>query len=378
MKTIPLFAVHMPQSVDEPLLETLHSGFITQGPRVEEFERLLVPWVGTENILTVNTGTTALHLALKLAEVGPEDEVISTPMTCAATNLPVYHTGARIVWADINPRTGNIDPESVRKRVTKRTKAIVCVHWGGYPCDMDEISAVAEEYGLKVIEDAAHAFGAMYRGRMIGSISDFTCFSLQAIKHITTVDGGLIACKDRRDYERAKLLRWYGYDRERTDVERFEQDLAEAGYKWHMNDVAATIGIEQLKLAPTVLRKQRANAAFYRRELADRGIKTVESLAYEDDRVSSDWLFTLLTDRRDKFMTHMMKAGVQISQVHRRNDLHSCLRDFKRDDLPGVNEFTARQCVVPVHWALTEDDRGWIMDRIEEFDSAYRLTEVMV
>jgi dTDP-4-amino-4,6-dideoxygalactose transaminase len=369
MMRIPLFAVHMPKSVDEPLLKVLHSGFITQGSKVDEFEKKLIPWVDNKNILTLNSGTTALHLALKLADIKPEDEVISTPMTCAATNTPIMASRAKIVWADINPKTGNIDPNSIESLITKKTKAIMCVHYGGYPCDLDEVNAIAKKHRLKVIEDAAHAFGAEYKGRKIGSISDFTEFSFQAIKHLTTVDGGLLACKSERDYKRGKLLRWYGIDREGAKKDmRCEEDIKEAGYKWHMNDVAATIGIEQLNHVGNVLKRHRENAEYFNYELKRRKIKKIKPLGYEEDRLSSYWLYTVLASDREGFVKFMTDAGIQVSQVHSRNDKHSCFKEFlPKNNLPGMDEFSSKQCSIPVHSALTSQDKNFIMNKIEEY-----------
>lgn len=354
----------------EPLRATLLSGYIGQGPRVEEFEHALAPWVGSEHVLTVNSGTSAIHLALRLAGVGPGDEVISTPMTCTATNEPILERGAKIVWADVDPRTGNIDPEDVARKVTARTRAIVAVHWGGYPCDLAELNEIARSHGVRVIEDAAHAFGADYRGSRIGSHSDFVCFSFQAIKHLTTVDGGCLVCKDPVDYRRGKLLRWYGIDREcdRKDF-RCEEDVLEHGYKFHMNDVAATIGLEQLKWVGAVLEKHRANAAFFRERLD--GLSGLRLLRYKTDRVSSYWLFTMLVDDRARFMDLMKAAGVMASQVHSRNDKHSMCSEFARP-LPGLDEFAARQVSVPVGWWLGQEEREHIVATVRAACSSRR------
>lgn len=366
---IDLFKVHMPKEVDEPLLKTLHSGFVGQGVKVDKFEDALRPWFGNKNVLTLNSGTSALHLALKLAGVGPGDTVISTPMTCSATNTPIIASGADILWADINPKTGNIDPESIESVIMANTKAIMCVHWGGYPAPLREINDIAEKYGLKVIEDAAHAFGAFYKGKRIGSISDYTEFSFQAIKHMTTVDGGVLTCRDDADYDRGKLLRWYGIDREssRTDM-RCEQDITEAGFKYHMNDIAATIGLEQLNHVRGVLVKHLENAEYYNAELKNRNIKRCKPLDYENDRLSSYWLYTILVDDRDAFREFMKKNGIAASAVHSRNDTHSCFAKYNIQDLPGVDEFSAHQACIPVGWWVTEEDRKYIMDKIEEFE----------
>ena len=361
-KAIPLFKVHMPESVLESLAHTLLSGYIGQGPRVDEFEIQLARWFGNQNVLTLNSGTSALMLALRLAGVSFGDEVISTPMTCTATNVPIMAMGAKIVWADIDPLTGNIDPLDVERKITAKTKAIIAVHWGGYPCELDELNRVGRKYGVKIIEDAAHAFGATYQGRPIGSHSDFVCFSFQAIKHLTTVDGGALVCRNTNDYKRGKLLRWYGIDREteRKDF-RCEEDVKEFGYKFHMNDVNATIGLEQLKYVSDVLRRHRENAAYYRERF--QGLSGLTLLNYKSDREGSYWLFTVRVHNRLQFMEMMKDAGIVVSQVHARNDAHTMLAEFRRN-LPGVDEFVDEQVSIPVGWWLTEKQRVYIADMV--------------
>jgi perosamine synthetase len=359
---IPLFKVHMPESINTPLLETLASGYIGQGPRVNEFEQQLAPWCGNPNVLTLNSGTSALHLSLRLADVGYGDEVISTAMTCTATNEPILERGARIVWADINPLTANIDPIDVERKITQRTKAIIVVHWGGYPCDLQELNDIAKRHNLKLIEDAAHAFGANYQGRPVGSHSDFVCFSFQAIKHLTTIDGGALVCKSEADYRRGKLLRWYGIDREtpRADF-RCEEDVIEHGYKFHMNDVCATIGLQQLNHVGKVLEQHRANAAYYNQHF--NALSGLTLLNYQPDRVSSYWLYTVLVEDRLEFMRQMKEAKITVSQVHARNDKHTMMRDFVTE-LPGVDAFVEKQVSIPVGWWLSEEERAYIVETI--------------
>ncbi len=355
---IDLFKVFMPDSVMEPLRETLSSGYVGEGEKVKEFERQLVPWFNNENVLTTNSGTSAIQLALRLSNVGPGDEVISTPMTCSATNMPILASGAKIVWADINPWTGNIDPEDVARKITSKTKAIVCVHWGGYPCDLDELYEIACDHGVQLIEDACHAFGSTYRDKKIGSHGDFVCFSFQAIKEITTVDGGALCCKYDTDYDRGKLLRWYGIDRDAKGGDlRCEADIKEWGYKFHMNDVAATIGIEQLKYVAGNLSKAYGHAVRYDVAFADKKLK------YETDRTSSYWLYTIRVKDRDDFMVRMKDAGIMTSKVHARNDLHSCFAE-SRAHLPGVDEFCKEQVSIPVGWWLESVDVEKIIERV--------------
>ncbi len=365
MKNIPLFKVHMPRSVKDPLLETLFSGFIGQGPKVDEFENKLGNYFQNDQVLTVNSGTSALQLALRLANVGHGDEVISTAMTCTATNMPIMAAGAKIVWADVDPVSGLISPEEIKKKITAKTKAIIMVHFGGIPCDIDAINKIASEHGIQTIEDAAHAFGSEYKGKKIGNHSDFVMFSLQAIKHITTVDGGLLFCKSKSDYERGKLLRWYGIDREspRKDF-RCEENIIEYGYKFHMNDIAATIGIEQLKYADSLIDKHIKNAAKYDDELSD--VQAISLIPRNDNSVSASWLYTLHLNNRDEFMSYMSEKGIATSKVHERNDLHDAFIDFA-DNLDGVSKFCKTQVSIPVGWWLDKEDSDYIINNIKAF-----------
>jgi dTDP-4-amino-4,6-dideoxygalactose transaminase len=361
---IPLFKVFMPETVLEPLKKTLFSGFIGQGPKVDEFEKVLGEWIGNPLVLTLNSGTSALQLALRLANVGYGDEVLTSPMTCMATNVPILAMGAKPVWVDIDPYTGNIDPEDIKRKISPKTKAIMVVHWGGYPCDLDEINLIAKQYEIPVIEDAAHAFGAIYHGKKIGNHSDFICFSFQAIKHITTVDGGALVCKRKEDYRRGKLLRWYGIDREgpRKDM-RCEEDVKEFGYKFHMNDVTATIGIEQMKYIDKILETYRSNARYYDEHLYT--VPCVEPLRYKKDRLSAYWLYTILVDNKPEFIEKMNSAGIQVSSVHARNDKHSLFKDIQTE-LPGVTEFWRRMVSIPVGWWVTEEDRERIVQEVHK------------
>lgn len=346
---IPLFKVFMPESVIKPLRQTLFSGWIGEGEKVIEFERKLAPWFDNPNVLTTNSGTSAIHLAMRLAGVERGTEVISTPMTCSATNQPILELGAKVVWADINPWTGNIDPEDVRKKITPKTRAVMCVDWGGYPCDFDELNEIARKNGIKLIEDACHAFGALYHSKRVGFHCDFVCTSFQAIKILTTVDGGALICKSKTDYERGRLLRWWGIDRNVKGRDlRCEADITEYGYKFHMNDVAATIGIEQLKYVAGNIRKHQRNATVYNRALHN-------NLHYKSDRKSSYWLYTIRVKNRDDFIDYMKEHGIATSRVHVRNDKYSIFKDSVAD-LPGVDEFSKEQISIPVGWWVDADE----------------------
>ena len=361
---IPLFKVHMPDEVSFPLMETLFSGYVGEGPRVKDFEAALARFLHAKNVLATNSCTSAIQLALRLANVGVDDEVITTPMTCTATNEPIMAAGARIVWADIDAMTGNIDANSIRERITANTKAVVVVHWGGYPVDLDEIRAVSRDHGIPVIEDAAHAFGSEYQGEMIGNHSDFVCFSFQAIKHITTVDGGALVCAAPTTHERGRLLRWYGIDREQPgEAFRCEADIAEWGYKFHMNDVAAAIGLVQMKYAQGIVSQRQGQAHYYDEVLGDTDGVTI--LTRNSDRKSAYWLYTMHVERRLDFMRRMGEHGIMVSQVHTRNDTHTMFRHFQAC-LPGVDSFTESMVCIPIGFWVGEEDQEAIVACIKE------------
>ncbi len=363
-KYVPLFKVFMSKKVTNPLLKVLFSGYIGQGPVVNKFEKIIAGFIKNPLVMTLNNGTAALHLALRLAGVGFGDEVISTPMTCTATNWPILQAGANIVWADINPNTGNIDPASIKKNITPKTKAIIAVDWGGYPCDIEAIKKIAP--GIPVIEDAAHGFGSVYNQKMVGQTADYTCFSFQAIKHLTTVDGGALAVKSKSDFDRGILLRWYGIDRNTRNAtdSRIEIDVEEWGYKFHMNDINAAIGIENFKHVKNILKKHRDNAQYYKSEL--KNIDGVELMEEREADLSSYWLFTIKVKEREAFMKHMGQNNIMVSQVHRRNDTHPTVAQFKKQ-LPGVDEFTKKMVCIPVGWWVDKSDRKRIVMEIKRF-----------
>ena len=355
----------MPKTVMKSLSETLFSGYIGEGPRVKEFEEKFGKWLGTKNVLMLNSGTSGLHLAYHLCIENPGDEIITTPMTCMPTNTAIINTkGAKIVWADIDPITGLIDPQDIERKITKRTKAIVMVHWGGNPCDIDEINKIAKKHNIKTVEDAAHSIGTFYKGRHVGNnTSDFVIYSFQAIKHINTVDGGALICRNSIDYNRAKLLRWYGIDRDKKSKDlRCELDVAEAGYKFHMNDVCATIGLDMMNYVDDIVMKHRKNADYFDSSLS---VQYIQECVYGK---SAYWLYTvhIQNGRRDEFIKYMDKNGVMVSKVHARNDYHSAFKDSKVK-LPGVDKFYSTMCSIPVGWWLSKNDRRKIVDLVNNF-----------
>jgi perosamine synthetase len=344
---------------------TLRSGFLSEGAQVKRFEEELAARLGLVRPVALNSGTTALHLALVLAGVRAGDEVIIPPQTFIATGMAVLMQGAAPVFADIQPHTGNIAPESIRQKITARTKAIIPVHWAGYPCDLDEINALAAEHGQSVIEDAAHALGASYHGKPIGALSRFTAFSFQAIKHLTTGDGGALCCLRPDDEQRARVRRWFCIDRDHSQPSFLGEriyDADEVGYKYHLNDLAAAIGLGNLEVFPQVLARLRELSRRYRQALAFvPGIKLLES---KPDRESACWMFTLLADRRDDFLRALQSRGVPASVFHQRIDRNSVFGGCRRD-LPHMDEFNASQASIPLHAGLTDAEAEMVIAAVK-------------
>lgn len=344
-----------------PALEdVLYSGQISIGPPVEEFEAAFGRHFDLDHVTAVSSGTAGLHLALLLAGVKPGDEVISTAMTAEPSNLAILHAGGQIVWADIDRDNGNISPASVRERISPRTKAILAVDYGGVPVDLAGLGALAREHGIPLIEDAAHALGARYDGRPVGSHADFVVFSLQAIKHMTTIDGGVLVCRDEAAHERAKLLRWFGIDRDRS---RTEVDVAEAGFKYNMNNVTATIGLVSLRHIAAAIARHIENGTFF--DAALQGIDRLEPCRWDARAEPSYWFYTLLADRRDDLIAHLGANGVAAGLVHARNDTHSVFAASRRP-LPELDSFSQRYLHIPCGWWVRDDDRERIVELIRE------------
>jgi len=365
---IPLFKVFMSSKVDEPLLKTIHSGWIGQCSNVDAFEAALSKKLNNPFCLSLSAGTHGLHIALELLNISNGDEVISTPLTCTATNWPILYTGANIVWADIQRDSLNIDPVSIESRITGKTKAIVCVHWGGYPCDMKEIQVIAKKYNLFIIEDAAHAYGSTYIDTVIGdcAYSDFAMISFQAIKALTCIDGGVLTTNFENYYKEGKLLRWYGIDREspRKDM-RCEEDVHRWGYKYHMNDVCATVGLANMEDVDTNIEIARSNAAYYRDNLKDVG--GVHLVQTKTDRKSAHWLFTILVEDRAGFCRLMGEKGIHVSRVHERNDKHTCVKHLVDDySFPNLETIMPYYICIPVGWWVNKEDREYVVESIKQ------------
>jgi len=358
MEKIKLFKVHQPPH-NRYLEDTMKSGFYAEGPMTAEFEKKMGEFVGNPLALAVNSGTSALFLAMYLAGVKPGKMVITTPITSPATNISIPRLGGQILWADIDKNSGNISPDSVGRLLDKfgdKVVAVVGVDWGGMPCDFDALEKVINGRAC-LIDDAAHALGTTYKGRTIGACADLSCFSFQSIKHITTGDGGLLTCRDKKVYERARKLRWFGIDRSKPN-RSFGDDVIEAGFKFHMNDIAASIGLAQLEDLPKISKRRREIAKYYEANLNDYDFQKTDY-----DCQSAYWLFTIKINKREEIMQKMAEMNIDVSPVHCRNDNYTCFRDCAvgKDELINTADFDQRMLCLPVGDWLTDTEVEYIV-----------------
>ena len=381
---IPLFKVFMSTDVKKPVNDVLMSGYITQGKQVEKYENELKKFLGTDHLLTVNSGTAGLTLATRLLKNKDEtfdwpgfdektDIVLTPALTCFATTCSILANNVKIRWLDVSVDSPNICLEDVKRKLNKHTKIIYLVHWGGMPVDLNKLNKICEEhkskYGFKpmVVEDCAHAFGAEFNNKKLSNHGNICVYSTQAIKHLTTGDGGIITLPNESLYNRCKLLRWFGIDRDKRNYKgkdfRLEHDIAEYGYKFHMNDINATIGLYNLPYIPTLLKKLRDNGKYFDDQL--RNVKGIELMKRNPKSNSAFWLYTIrvLNGKKQEFMDKMKEFGVMTSQVHNRNDINSSVQEFK-EELPNLDILERELVCIPVGWWLEKDDLRYIVEKI--------------
>lgn len=379
----PLFKVHIP--VEEALAairNVLESGFVNEGQQVTDFQNALVGFLGVRNLVLTNSCTSALTMAYKISGVGPGTEVITPAMTCVATNTPIVNLGAKIVWADIQPDSGSIDPTDIERKITDKTRAIVYVNWAGTPCDLEAIQSIGQTHGIPVIQDGAHAFGATWNGLPISDFADFTCLSFQAIKHLSSGDGGALICKDEQKFGLARKLKWFGYDRDAVKDEkgewkgqRWSADILpnEVGFKFNMNNISAAIGMAQMKHIGALLKAHRSNAATYNEAFRDSAY--IKPLRVPAQAQSSYWVYTCLCagseELRNELIERLNAEGIAAGLVHLPNDMYSAFAEFKVD-LPGTVKFSASQISLPCGWWVSPEDCRFIAARVLEITAQLR------
>ena len=394
---IPLVKSVMAPNALDRVAEVFNSGHITYGSKVAEFEEALRGRIGNPHLAALNSGTSGLHLAVRLAAdtarsdgardraargSGPQGkgarktqrataegpgEVLSTPFTFEATNWSILANGHRIRWVDVDPETLNMDLDDLARKISPATRAIVIVHWAGYPVDLDRLREIVDEaesangFRPMIVEDCAHAWGATYRGMPLGNHGNISVFSFGPNKVLTCGAGGLISLPDDELRRRAVLLRWFGLDRQRADPIKYDCDIAEWGYNFYMIEINAAIGHANLEHADWALQRHRENASFYDKELVH--VPGLEHTERTDDREPSFYVYPVKVDDRPSFLRKLIDAGIGTVVISRRNDAHSCM-STSDEALPGLDSIHERVAYVPVGWWLSEEDRAHIVDTI--------------
>ncbi|WP_054956210.1 DegT/DnrJ/EryC1/StrS family aminotransferase [Paenibacillus dakarensis] len=372
-KLIPVLQPCIGQEEIDAVSEVLRSGWLGLGPKTEQFEQEFARFVGSRFAVALNSGTAALHLAVEILGIGPGDEVIVPSITFISTVHAVSYVGATPVFADIDKHTMNISPADIERKITDKTKAIIAVHMGGHPCDMDAIHELAKSRGIKVIEDAAHACGAEYKGSKIGSVSDLTCFSFHAVKNLTSGEGGAITCNTEWMNRKLREKRWVGISRDtwiRSSNERvyaWQYFVEGVGYKYHMSDMQAAIGLVQLRKLDALNGRRREIAQCYLRELKD--LEWIE-LPEEQPESRSSWhLFQIKFKEesfRDRMIVHLQEHNIATGVHYYPCHLHPCYLHLKAV-VPLSSEIWKTILTLPIHPNITEEDQERIINRIREF-----------
>ena len=368
---IPIFRPWFGDEEVEAVREVLASGWVGPGPKVEAFEERFAEYIGCRHAIAVSSCSAGLFLAMKVLEVEGA-EVVTTPMTFVATNHAILQNNATPVFCDIDAETMTIDPDAVAASITDRTVAIMVMHYGGHPCDMDPILKLAEERGIPVVEDAAHAAGSRYNGRMVGSLGTIGCFSFHAIKNLSTCDGGMMTTEDDDLAERLKRLRWMGITsgtwerfRSEQDTPSWDYEVSEVGYKCGMNDLNAALGLVQLG------KLESANGQ--RREVAKQYAGAFKDLPWFRAPVERSYArsayhaYTPRVDDRDGLIQHLAAQEIDASVYYKPNHLYSVYEPYRRP-LPVTDSVWKELVTIPLFPSMTEGEISLVIDAVRCFE----------
>ena len=363
------------QTIDQDdiqaVVDVLQSDFLTTGPKIAEFEQTVADYVGAKYAVAISNGTSALHAACFAAGIRPGDEVITTPLTFAASANCVLYCGGTPVFADVDPKTYNIDPEDIRRKITDRTKAIIAVHLAGQPCDMDAIHSIAREHGLIVIEDGAHALGSVYKGKKVGSMSDMTTFSFHPVKPITTGEGGMIVTDNEDFYKKMVLFRSHGITRDdsmmtRNDGPWFYQQF-DLGYNYRITDIQCALGCSQMKKLDRFLACRKEIVARYNEAFADcDNIIT----PYQLSDTESGWHLYIIQvkncDRRQVF-ENMREKGIGVNVHYIPVYMHPYYQEHGYENVHCANaeEIYSHIISLPLYPGLTSEQQDYVIDTLK-------------
>ena len=373
---IPFFVPQITKEDKKAIREALNSRWLTGGPRAKDFENAFADFVGSKYAVAVNSCTAALHLAMRVLDIGPGDEVIVPDLTFAATaNAPIF-CGAKPVFADIEEDTFNVSPKQILAKITSKTKAIIPVHYGGQPCDMRELLEIAEDYHLPIVEDCAHSLGAEYDGKETGNFGVMGCFSFYPTKMITTLEGGMITTNDEEIEKRMRILREHGMNRNALERElgtTWHYDVIDLGYNYRLTEAQAALGISQLKRLSDGIKRRKRIAQYYDKELdtEDLGISVPHRAAH---RSHVFHLYTIKYTKsksgptRNELFKYLATAGIQSSVHYTPLHLMSFYKQFlkKSDTFPIAEKIFEQILSLPLYPALTRKNVILITNKISD------------
>lgn len=355
----------------QAVVDVLKSDYLTTGPKITEFEQKVADYVGVKYAVAVSNGTAALHAACFAAGIGEGDEVITTPLTFAASSNCVLYCGGTPVFADVDPRTYNIDPADIERKITPKTKAIIAVHLAGQPCDLDAIHKIAREHHLLVIEDGAHALGSVYKGKRIGGLSDMTTFSFHPVKPITTGEGGMIVTNNEDLYKKLVMFRSHGITRDESLMKRndgpwFYQQL-DLGYNYRITDIQCALGCSQMNKIDRFLARRKEIVKRYNEAFAN-----CENIVtpYQLPETESGWHLYIIQvkncERRDVF-EKLRKAGIGVNVHYIPVYMHPYFQEhgYKEVHCKNAEEIYSHIISLPLYPSLTEKEQQYVIDEVK-------------
>ncbi len=373
MEYIPYARQCIDEADIQAVSDVLRSDFLTTGPKIAEFEKKVAEYTNSKYAVAVSSGTAALHIACMAAGIKEGDEVITTPVTFAASANCVLYCKGKPVFADICKDTYNIDPEEIKKKITTRTKAIIPVHFTGQPCDMDEIHKIAKEHDLVVIEDAAHALGAEYNGHRIGALSDMTCLSFHPVKHITTTEGGMVLTNSEELYQKLKLYRSHGITREsdllKNNDGAWYYEMLDLGFNYRISDVACALGISQMDKLDGFVKKRKEIAKRYDEAFADCDEVITPYQKPGCDNSYHLYVIRVAKNIRKEVFDKLRNAGIGVNVHYLPVYMHPYYREhgYENEYLPVAEETYNTMISIPMYPALSKEQQDYVIEQIKLF-----------
>lgn len=381
-KKIPLFKVFTDKKKAQSIVgQVLDSGFLNEGIYVNKLSKKLKNFLNVKNIVLMNSCTSALTIAMKLSGLEPGKNIVTTPVTCIASNTPIKNLGGKVKWADVDTETGMLSQETIKKAIDKSTVAVLIVNWSGVVPDLKKIYNFCTKKKVKLIIDGAHSFSAKLNKKDVSYYSDFTCLSFQAIKHFTCGDGGALICKNDNDHNKAEKLKWFGFDRKQAKDEKgnwiqqqrnIDIESSLIGYKFNMNNIAAAIGLSNMPHIRKILKKHIDNANTYKKQFTkSKHIKFIKEVKNSN---SVYWYYTIILSSkriRNDLEKHLLKKNIDCGQVHVPNDIYSCFKSSEID-LPGVRFFSEHQLSLPCGWWISKKEIENIAKTITAFTKSFK------